>query len=51
MRESGYDPYVREFAVTDAGVTVLGPVESAEGLLTGLTRTLLDSRQPGREGR
>lgn len=40
MRESGYDPYVREFEVTSAGIRVLGPFDSAEGLLTGVTRAL-----------
>jgi circadian clock protein KaiC len=40
MRESGYDPYVREFEVTPEGVRVLGTVDSAEGLLTGTTRPI-----------
>lgn len=40
MRESAHDPYVREFAVTSAGITVLGALESAEGLLTGVARPL-----------
>jgi circadian clock protein KaiC len=41
MRESGYDPYVREFEVTDAGISVLAPLDSAEGLLTGVARPLV----------
>jgi circadian clock protein KaiC len=40
MRESGFDPYVREFVVTDAGIRVLDPVNSAEGLLTGAARVI-----------
>jgi circadian clock protein KaiC len=40
MRESDYDPYVREFAVTSKGITVLGPLDSAAGLLTGVARPL-----------
>lgn len=41
MRESGYDPYVREFAVTSRGIAVLEPLDSAEGLLTGVARPLV----------
>ncbi len=41
MRESSYDPYVREFAVTNRGISVLAPLESAEGLLTGVARPLV----------
>lgn len=40
MRESDYDPYLREFAVTKDGIRVLDPLESAEGLLTGVARPL-----------
>jgi circadian clock protein KaiC len=36
MRESGYDPYVREFEITPRGIRVLDPVHSAAGLLTGV---------------
>lgn len=38
MRESDYDPFVREFEITAQGLRVLGPVEAAEGLLTGTAR-------------
>lgn len=41
MRESGYDPYVREFEITAQGVRVLGPMDAAEGLLTGVARSIL----------
>jgi circadian clock protein KaiC len=40
MRESDYDPHVREFEISAQGVRVLGPLESAEGLLTGVARSL-----------
>lgn len=40
MRESAYDPYLREFEIRDDGIRVLGPVASAEGLLTGTARAL-----------
>jgi circadian clock protein KaiC len=38
MRESGYDPYVREFEIGEAGIRVLGPLLGGEGLLTGVAR-------------
>jgi circadian clock protein KaiC len=44
MRESGYDPRVHEFDITEGGLHVLGPLDCAEGLLTGITRSL--SRYP-----
>ena len=40
MRESRHDPYVREFEIGDAGVKVLEPLSSAEGLLTGSARRI-----------
>jgi circadian clock protein KaiC len=40
MRESAYDPYVREFEITGEGIRVLGPLPAAEGLLTGVARYL-----------
>jgi circadian clock protein KaiC len=40
MRESGYDPYLREFEVTPAGLRVLDPVQATEGLLTGVARVI-----------
>jgi circadian clock protein KaiC len=41
MRESGYDPHVREFEITPNGLRVLDPLDSAEGLLTGVARPLI----------
>ncbi len=40
MRESGYDPYVREFEIDEHGFKVLEPLASAAGLLTGVARPL-----------
>lgn len=41
MRDSNYDRTIREFTIKDdLGITVLGALDSAEGLLTGLARTL-----------
>lgn len=41
MRESGYDSYVREFEITERGISVLRPLDSAEGLLTGVARPIV----------
>ncbi len=40
MRDSRYDGDVREFEINDAGIRVLAPIRSAEGLLTGLGRPI-----------
>jgi circadian clock protein KaiC len=40
MRESGFDPQVREFVVANDGIRVLDRVDSAEGLLTGAARMI-----------
>lgn len=37
MRESGYDPHVREFMIGENGIRVLEPLRG-EGLLTGIPR-------------
>jgi circadian clock protein KaiC len=47
MRESGYDPDVREFEITDQGIKVLGSLDSAEGLLTGVARPIGALHQQG----
>jgi hypothetical protein len=31
MRESGYDPYVRQFEISDQGIQVLGPFDTMMG--------------------
>jgi circadian clock protein KaiC len=46
MRESGYDPSVREFDITDDGIRILGPLESVEGLLSGVVRWVGTSGAP-----
>ncbi len=38
MRESQYDSGIREFAITDKGITVADTFESAEAILTGHAR-------------
>jgi circadian clock protein KaiC len=39
MRESRYDTSIREFNISDRGITVSGSFESAETILTGYART------------
>jgi len=39
MRESGHDPTLREFEITDRGIRLLAPVTSGEGHLTGIVRS------------
>jgi circadian clock protein KaiC len=41
MRESGYDPHVREFVIGEEGIRVLEPLRG-EGLLTGIPRMTSD---------
>ena len=41
MRESGYDPHVREFVIAEDGIRVLEPLRG-EGLLTGIPRFVED---------
>lgn len=49
MRDSGYDPFLREFEITEHGLRVLGPMNTAEGLLTGTARlTSMASTEGGR---
>jgi len=38
MRQSSYDMAIREFRIEDSGPKVLAPMDSGEGLLTGLAR-------------
>jgi circadian clock protein KaiC len=38
LRDSVFDPSLREFEVRDAGIRVLEPIQSAQGLLTGQAR-------------
>lgn len=40
MRESGFDPLVRELRIADDGIRILDAVDSAEGLLTGAARVI-----------
>jgi circadian clock protein KaiC len=38
MRQSGYDPSIREFRITDYGLDVASTFTSAESILTGIAR-------------
>jgi circadian clock protein KaiC len=44
LRDSGFDPALREVRISSDGVHVLGTVQSAEGLTTGLARPLATTR-------
>lgn len=46
MRESGYDPHVQEFDISRDGLRVLGPLDFAEGLLTGAARPIRPNAFP-----
>jgi circadian clock protein KaiC len=43
MRESQYDSGIREFSITDEGITVADTFESAEAILTGHARLTGDA--------
>ncbi|WP_224365705.1 ATPase domain-containing protein [Hyalangium versicolor] len=45
LRNSRFDPSLREFEIRDSGLRVLEPLRSAEGLLTGVARPLGMPRQ------
>lgn len=45
LRNSRYDPTLREFQIRDEGLRVLDPLHSAEGLLTGMARPVGASRE------
>ena len=40
MRDSSYDSHFRQFEIDERGIRVLGPLDFAEGLLTGIARPL-----------
>lgn len=49
MRDSVYDSSIRQYQITEEGVHVLPPVETGEGLLTGIARLPAEARRkPGR---
>ncbi len=53
VRESGHDPAIREFRITDGGIDVAATFDSAEAILTGIAHpsalsTLPTSRRPRR---
>lgn len=45
LRNSRYDPTLREFEIRDEGLRVLNPLLSAEGLLTGMARPVGASQE------
>lgn len=47
LREGPADEHLREFVIDESGIRVLGPLESVEGLLTGLGRPLGPHRPRG----
>ena len=59
IRESGYDPTIREFRITDYGIEVASTFASAEAILTGVarptvngnaSRSLVNETQPTSQG-
>jgi len=55
MRESAFDPTIREFRITSRGIDVASTFESAEAILSGLARPVVVSEpitgvQPSRKG-
>jgi circadian clock protein KaiC len=41
VRESGYDPSIREFRISEDGIHVADTFESAEAILTGIARPII----------
>ena len=37
VRQSGFDPSIVPFEITDRGITVQTPLENAEGIMRGMT--------------
>lgn len=46
MRDSDHDHSIRQYTITDKGIVILAPIETAEGVLTGIARLA-----PGTRGR
>jgi circadian clock protein KaiC len=38
VRDADFDPAIREFSITNAGIVIGKPFEDAEGVLTGVPR-------------
>jgi circadian clock protein KaiC len=51
VRESAYDPAIREFEITDRGINVAATFESAEAILTGVARRPLAEGPGGASSR
>jgi circadian clock protein KaiC len=50
VRESAYDPSIREFSIDERGIAVAKTFESAEAILTGVARPLPPGNAPHRTG-
>ncbi|MHB1416490.1 MAG: ATPase domain-containing protein [Chloroflexota bacterium] len=50
MRDSHHDHSIRQYAIGQRGLSVLGKMETAEGLLTGIARLPAEARVKRREG-
>lgn len=48
VRDAAYDPTIREFVITDAGIVIGEPFEGAEAVLTGTPRENPERTQPPR---
>ena len=48
VRDAAYDPTIREFSITNAGIVIGEPFEGADGVLTGEPRESPDRIQPRR---
>lgn len=48
MRDTDFDRSIRQFTIADTGFKVLGKMESAEGVLTGIARLPSEARWKGR---
>ena len=44
VREGAFDPTIREFAITDAGIVVGKPFEGVEAVLSGMAREAAEAR-------
>lgn len=49
MRESGYDPSIREFRIADNGIEVAATFSSAEAILTGIARPVQEKQSTSQE--
>ena len=48
MRDTAHDYSIRQYIINDKGLKVLGRIETAEGVLTGIARLTTEMRVKGR---